>query len=106
MVDGKAFDTAGFRTLSTEQFQFHLRTFSTTFQNLRADGTNDVNFALMKDFRIAERVRFQIRAEAYNAVNHPVFGNPNTQVNNSQFGEITTQANRPRTMQFMGRMTF
>jgi hypothetical protein len=105
-VDGAAFDRSGFKTLSAEQFQFHRRTFSTTFQNLRADGTNDLNLSLMKDFRIGEKVRFQLRCDAYNAVNHPVFGNPNTQVNNSQFGFIASQANRPRSMQFMGRMTF
>jgi hypothetical protein len=105
-VDGPAFDTGAFKTLSTEQFQFHLRTFSTTFQNLRADGTNDLNLSLMKDFRIGEKARFQLRIEAYNVVNHPVFGSPNTQVNNSQFGYISSQANRPRTMLFMGRLTF
>jgi hypothetical protein len=60
----------------------------------------------MKDFRIGEKARFQLRAEAYNIVNHPVFGSPNTQVNNSLFGVINSQANRPRTMQFMGRLTF
>jgi hypothetical protein len=105
-IDGPAFNSSAFKTLSTEQFQFHLRTFSTTFQNLRADGTNDLNLSLMKDFRIHEKVRFQLRTEAYNLVNHPVFGGPNTQVNNSLFGFITSQANRPRTMLFMGRLTF
>ncbi len=105
-VDGPAFDTTAFKTLSTEQFQFHRRTFATTFQSLRGDGTNDLNLSLMKDFRLGERVRFQFRVETYNIVNHPVFAAPNTQVSNSLFGYISSQANRPRTIQFMGRLTF
>ena len=105
-VDGPAFNTSAFKTLSTEQFQFHRRTFATTFPSLRSDGTNDLNLSLMKDFRIGERLRFQLRTEIYNVTNHPVFASPNTQVNNSLFGYITSQANRPRTIQFMGRLTF
>lgn len=105
-VDGPAFATTAFRTLAAEQFQFHRRTFPTTFLSLRADGTNDLNLSLMKDFRLSERLRFQLRCEAYNISNHPVFSSPNTQVNNSLFGYITSQANRPRTLAFMGRLNF
>ncbi|MBS1826615.1 MAG: TonB-dependent receptor [Acidobacteria bacterium] len=105
-VDGPAFDTTAFRTLSTEQFQFHRRTFATTFMNLRSDGTNDLNLSLMKDMRFGEQLRFQFRGEAYNIANHPVFGSPNTQVNNSLFGYITSQANRPRTIAIMVRLMF
>ncbi len=105
-IDGPAFNTGAFNTRSTEQFQFHRRTFSTTFPTLRADGTNDVNLSLMKDIRLGERLRFQLRGEAYNVVNHPVFANPNTQLNNSLFGYITSQANRPRTVQLNGRISF
>ncbi|MBL8179319.1 MAG: TonB-dependent receptor [Bryobacterales bacterium] len=105
-IDGPAFDTTAFRTLAAEQFQFHRRTFATTFMNLRADNTNDLNLSLMKDLRFGENLRFQIRGEAYNIANHPVFGNPNTQVNNSLFGYITTQANRPRTVALMLRAMF
>ena len=60
----------------------------------------------MKDIRIGERVRFQLRAESYSVLNHASFGSPNTQVNNSLFGYITTQGNRPRSIQLMGRLTF
>ena len=105
-VDTAAFDTSAFKTLAADQFQFHQRTFATTFPSLRTDGTNDLNLSLMKDLRFRERLRFQVRAEAYNVLNHPVFGAPNTQVNNSLFGYITSQANRPRTVQLMGRITF
>ncbi|MBI4891133.1 MAG: carboxypeptidase regulatory-like domain-containing protein [Acidobacteria bacterium] len=105
-VDTAAFDTTAFKTLSTEQFQFHRRTFPTTFLNLRGDGTNDLNISLMKDFQLTERARFQFRCDAYNVPNHPVFAAPNTQVNNSLFGYITSQANRPRSVAFMARFMF
>ena len=65
-----------------------------------------MNLSLMKDFKVTERYRFQLRAETYNILNHAVFGAPNTQVNNSAFGFITTQANRPRSMLLMGRFSF
>ena len=73
---------------------------------MRGDATNDKNLSVMKDFRVGERMRFQVRGEGYNVVNHPVFGAPNTQVNNSLFGYITSQANRPRSVQLMVRMMF
>jgi hypothetical protein len=55
---------------------------------------------------MGERVSLQIRAEAYNVLNHPAFGPPNTTATNSGFGTITTQANKPRIMQFGARLVF
>jgi hypothetical protein len=105
-VNAAAFNTAAFKTASTDQFQYHLRTFGTNFGRLRADGTNELNLSLMKDFSVGERVRMQLRTETYNLANHPVFGAPNTQATGTQFGYITSQANRPRTVLFTGRLTF
>ena len=38
--------------------------------------------------------------ESFNALNHPVFGAPNTTVGNPQFGRVTGTANAPRQTQF------
>jgi hypothetical protein len=40
------------------------------------------------------------RVEALNAFNTPRFGSPNTSVTSTTFGQITSQANAPRQLQF------
>ncbi len=101
-----AFNTSAFDTKSADQFQYHIRTFSTTFPNLRADGINEWSPSVSKRFSITEKTSLQLRFEAYNVLNHPVFSPPNTTVTNSGFGTITTQANRPRTIQLGARFVF
>ncbi len=72
-----------------DQFQFHIRTFSTTFPNLRQDGINEWSPSLRKRFFFTERVNLQLRVEAYNVLNHPVFAAPSTTATNAAFGTIT-----------------
>lgn len=105
-VDGAAFDTTRFNNASTAQFQYHVRTFSTTFPNVRTDGINDLALSLQKRFALGEKRYFQLRAEAFNAVNHPVFSAANTTAGNSGFGTITTMANRSRLVQLVARLVF
>jgi hypothetical protein len=101
-----AFNTSAFDTKSADQFQYHIRTFSTTFPNLRMDGINEWSPSLSKRFSITEKMNLQLRFEAYNVLNHPTFSPPNTTVTNAGFGTITTQANRPRTIQLGARFVF
>jgi hypothetical protein len=106
-INSAAFDTSAFDVKSADQFQYHIRTFSTTFQDLRRDGINDVNLSVLKEFSFGERKKLlQLRGEAFNAINHPTFAAPNTQVSNSAFGTITSQANRTRVVQLVGRFVF
>ncbi len=101
-----AFDTTRFNTVAAQQLQYHIRTFDTTFGNLRQDGINQFDPSLIKNFSPTERITAQIRFEVFNALNHPTFGPPNTTATNSAFGTITTQSNRPRTIQLGARVTF
>jgi hypothetical protein len=48
---------------------------------LRADGIESIDFGITKNTRITERVRFQIRADMFNAINHRNFGIPNAAIN-------------------------
>jgi hypothetical protein len=105
-VNGYAFDTTPFDVKSADQYQFHVRTFASTFGNIRADGINEIAASAQKRFRFGERVLFQLRFEAFNALNHPTFSAPNTTANNSAFGTINAQANRPRLIQLVGRLSF
>jgi len=101
-----AFSTAPFVTASTSAFQYHIRTFPSTIGALRVDGINEWSPSVSRRFKIAEKMTLQLRAEAYNVLNHPVFGPPNTTGTSSAFGTITTQANAPRSMQLGARLVF
>ncbi len=104
-VNGTAFNTAAFDIKSADQFQYHIRTFATTYGNLRAQGINNLDASLLKNFRFTERSYFQLRFETFNTLNHPVFSAPSTTVT-SNFGVITAQANLPRQVQFGARLVF
>src|ERR1017187_5146818 len=105
-VNGPAFNTAVFDTKSADTFNYHLRTFSTMFSNARADGINQFDPSLSKRFVVHESVSVQLRLEAYNAFNHPVFAAPSTTASNVAFGTITATANRFRTIQIGARFVF
>ncbi len=84
----------------------HIRTFSTTFPNLRQDGINELDPSVSKSFHFGETRYLQFRSEFYNVVNHPIFAAPNTTATNSAFGTITATANLPRHIQFGLRFVF
>jgi len=48
---------------------------------LRADGIRNVDFGVIKNTRISESVRFQLRADMFNVFNERNFGIPNTAIN-------------------------
>ena len=62
--------------------------------------------SLIKKVNVSEKKYFQFRAEAFNVLNHPTFGTPNTQVTSTLFGTINTQSNRPRQLQMGIRFIF
>jgi hypothetical protein len=55
---------------------------------LDGPGQFTVDLALIKATKI-KGLDTELRLEAFNAFNHPVFGNPNTQLGNANFGKIT-----------------
>ena len=65
-----------------------------------------MDLSLIKNTTITEKVRFQLRFEAFNALNRPSFDPPNLTVTSSAFGKITTQPNLPRSIQMAARVTF
>jgi hypothetical protein len=106
-TDGVAFNTKAFDTVSADQLQYHIRTFSTTFPNVRQDGINDVNVSLLKEVRFSDGKRvFRLQCDAFNVINHPTFAAPNTTATNTAFGQITSQSNRPRMLQLGARLVF
>jgi hypothetical protein len=105
-TNSAAFNTSLFATNSTQTFAYHIRTFSTTFPNVRQDGINQLDVSLLKRFPVTERAYLQLRFETFNLFNHAAFAAPNTTATNSAFGTITTQANRSRQIQLGARFVF
>jgi hypothetical protein len=72
---------------------------------------SSADVSLLKNFSITERVKFQIRGEAYNFTNTPYFsaGGAGVQfidINNTSFGRITATTVGARVVQFAGRLSF
>lgn len=67
----------------------------------------DADLAVLKNFTIRERYKVQFRWEAFNALNHPSFGQPDSNPGDSNFGQITgTGSIPPRVMQGALKFTF
>jgi hypothetical protein len=76
---------------------------------LRTPTAFNTNMSVEKEFSLArlhEGMNFEIRLEAENALNHPVFGTPDTSVDDPNFGVISYTSNSPRQVQLGGKITF
>jgi len=58
-----------------------------------------------KTFQLSERLRAELRAEAFNVTNTPPLGNPNGSFGNAAFGTITTALD-PRVFEFVLKLHF
>jgi len=68
--------------------------------DLRSPGVRNWDLSLFKDFGLREQLTLQFRTEAFNSFNTVRFGSPNTTVTSNQFGQISSQANSARQIQF------
>jgi hypothetical protein len=85
---------------------FHRRVFPTALNWLRGHGKNQLDANLLRRFPITESQTLEFRLDLINAFNHVLWDNPNTDINSSNFGRVTTQWNTPRFIQFQLRYTF
>jgi hypothetical protein len=53
-------------------------------------GNIGFNLSASKTVRVRESKSFQVRVDAANVLNHPLMGNPNLNINSTNFGQITT----------------
>ncbi len=67
---------------------------------LRGPATAEFDFSALKNFAVTERFTAQFRAEAFNIINHPNFGNPNANISNGNVGTITATSFDNRDLQF------
>ena len=72
-------------------------------------GQNNSDLAIIKRtpfHLLGESSNVELRAEFFNAFNHPQFSNPSTNVSSAAFGTITTTAVNPRIIQFALKLNF
>lgn len=81
--------------------------FGTVARNiLQADRIETVDLSIFKNFKITERVNLQYRLEMFNALNHPVFGIPTTNVDNVNFMNFGETSGGRRTISMGLRLRF
>ena len=79
----------------------------------RGPGYYEIDTAIEKAIPVTEQLKLEFRAEAFNLLNHPIYGDPDSDVSDSSFGVITSQLNSgatgigsSRRLQFMLRLEF
>jgi len=73
-----------------------------TIGSVRTPSVFSANLSVEKQFSLEslrKDLRLELRLEAQNAFNHPVFGTPDTAVDDPSFGVISYTANAPRQVQ-------
>jgi hypothetical protein len=63
-----------------------------------------MDLSLSRVFHL-EKVGLMFRVDAFNALNHPIWGNPTTSITSAQFGKITTFG-QPRILQVGAKVMF
>ena len=77
--------------------------------SVRTPTSFGADLSLSKQFslaRVREDMNMEFRIEARNAFNHPVFGTPNTSVDDSAFGTVTYTSSAPREVQLAVKFNF
>lgn len=69
-------------------------------------GFRTLDLAVLRNFKLRERVNLQFRAEFFNFTNTPVFSTPSSNIQSGSVGMILTTAADPRDIQFALRLSF
>jgi hypothetical protein len=86
---------------------YTLRAAPDRYDWLRQMDNSSVNLAGAKSFTVTERWRFDLRAEAFNLFNHPLYGAPDTTRTDARFGMLPVgQQNFPRLIQVSAKLRF
>jgi hypothetical protein len=104
-----------------DPFQFFLARQGSLGRNvIRLPGIYQLNMALRRQFKLGERLNLQLKAEAFNALNHPLFGGYiNNVIDGNLLGTPTSmlssamgglnslyQIGGPRSIQLSARLSF
>ncbi len=73
---------------------------------LRTDWYKGLDLSLERMFPIHEEKRFEVRLDAFNALNTPVFGKPQTTITNKAFNTVSSTASSARQLQVAAKFYF
>jgi hypothetical protein len=73
---------------------------------IRADGTQNVDLGLFRNFTVRERLGLQFRSEVFNVLNHPNFGLPGRDASSATFGQVSQTSTSSRQIQFGLKLLF
>jgi hypothetical protein len=77
--------------------------------NVRVPGTSNATLSVFKEFslnKMREGSKLEFRVEAFNALNHPQFGDIANTWNTGNFGDVQSQVNSPRQVQMALKLYF
>ena len=74
--------------------------------SLRSDWHRNLDLSLFRHFRITESKQLEFRAEAFNLTNTPVFGIPDNNITDANFGVVSSTANTERQLQLALKFYF
>ena len=77
-----------------------------TIGSVRSPWSFTADLSVGKQFRIREEMNLEFRVEAKNALNHPVFGTPDTNLGDDTFGTVSYTAIGPREVQLGFKFNF
>lgn len=99
---------AGFNRVAAQELASNVRTFPLRFDAVRTDTVNNLDLSLIKNTRLFGSRTLQLRLEALNAFNHPLFPAPVVNPTQVAFGSInaSTQLNYSRRVQVMVKFLF
>src|ERR1041384_15536 len=101
---------SGDRAICAGASALHLEELPDTFSDVRFSDLKCLNASVFKDFPIYERVRFNVRLEAYNVTNTPWFSTTsaaNLNVTSPTFGQLSFSSNNAsRSFALYGRLTW
>jgi hypothetical protein len=75
------------------------------YNSLRAPGFFDLDANLTRFFQVRERMRFELRFEFFNVLNHTNFNIPSGTLSSQSFGKIQSSGD-PRILQFALKFSF
>ena len=86
---------------------YQARVFPVDVTSVRADGLNQWNANLRRDFRLRERMTFEVRMDALNLLNRSQFSAPDNNPLNTTFGVVSsTTSTLNRFFELQGRIRF
>ncbi|WP_263357956.1 TonB-dependent receptor [Acidicapsa ligni] len=83
-------------------------TYGTAGRNsLRTQNFWELDGSVFRQFPIHDSLSFEFRAEGFNLMNNVVLGTPDANINDGgNFGTVNNTANKPRILQFAGKIIF